>query len=157
MLGPAKTHCLMCLSLVGKVLDMNTAPDLPIHAGCRCTSRYLDSIKAGSATKLGENGADYYLKYYGKLPEYYITKQEAKALGWKSYKGNLADVAPGKMIGGNIFYNKPTILPEAPGRIWYECDIDYQGGYRNNFRLVYSNDGLIFKTDSHYLFFIAVE
>ena len=49
-----------------------------------------------------------------------------------------------------------TIL-SAPGRIWYECDIDYNGGYRNNFRLIYSNDGLIFKTDSHYTSFIAVE
>ena len=37
------------------------------------------------------------------------------------------------------------------------CDIDYNGGYRNNYRLIYSNDGLIFKTDSHYTSFIAVE
>ena len=48
-------------------------------------------------------------------------------------------------------------LPEKDGRVWYECDIDYQGGYRNNARLVYSNDGLIFKTDSHYTNFIAIE
>ena len=40
---------------------------------------------------------------------------------------------------------------------WYECDIDYNGGYRNNYRLIYSNDGLIFRTDSHYTSFIAVE
>ena len=40
---------------------------------------------------------------------------------------------------------------------WYECDINYNGGYRNNYRLIYSNDGLIFRTDSHYTSFIAVE
>lgn len=61
------------------------------------------------------------------------------------------------MIGGNIYKNQPTFLPDSPGGIWYECDIDYQGGYRNNNRLVYSNDGLIFKTNSHYTEFIAIE
>ncbi len=30
-------------------------------------------------------------------------------------------------------------------------------GYRNNFRIIYSNDGLMFKTDSHYNRFIAIE
>ena len=61
------------------------------------------------------------------------------------------------MIGGDIFKNGEGFLPFKEGRIWYECDIDYQGGYRNNYRLVYSNDGLIFRTDSHYSNFIAVE
>ena len=41
------------------------------------------------------------------------------------------------------------ILPEKEGRIWYECDIDYRGGYRNNARLVYSNDGLMFYSEFH--------
>ena len=59
--------------------------------------------------------------------------------------------------GENVFANREYKLPSAPGRIWYECDIDYNGGNRNNFRLIYSNDGLIFKTDSHYTSFIAVE
>ena len=71
--------------------------------------------------------------------------------------GNLDKVASGKIIGGDIFKNREDKLPSAPGRIWYECDIDYNGGYRNAYRLIYSNDGLIFKTDSHYAQFIAVE
>ena len=78
-------------------------------------------------------------------------------MGWIAWKGNLDKVAPGKMIGGNVFANREDKLPFAPGRIWYECDVDYNGGYRNNYRLIYSNDGLIFKTDSHYTSFIAVE
>ena len=71
--------------------------------------------------------------------------------------GNLDNVAPGKSIGGDIFYDRDNKLPKGLNRIWYECDIDYNGGYRNNFRLIYSNDGLMFKTDSHYNRFIAIE
>ena len=106
---------------------------------------------------LGEDGADYWLYHYGKLPDNYISKEEAKALGWKPILGNLDEVAPSKMIGGSVYGNRDGKLPSAPGRIWYECDIDYQGGYRNNARLIYSNDGLIFKTDDHYTSFIVVE
>lgn len=61
------------------------------------------------------------------------------------------------MIGGDIFENRENKLPSAPGRIWYECDINYSNGYRNNARLIYSNDGLIFKTDDHYTRYISVE
>ena len=60
------------------------------------------------------------------------------------------------MIGGNIFYNRADKLPHKEGRIWYECDIDYNGGYRNNYRLIYSNDGLIFRTDNHYSSFVEI-
>ena len=156
-IGIAKTHCVNCLSRQNKIYEVRTEPNIPEHDRCVCFLTALDSVGVGQATKQGINGADFYLKNYGRLPDYYITKEEAKRLGWKSIKGNLDQVAPGKMIGGNIYYNKPPYLPEKEGRIWYECDIDYQGGYRNNYRLVYSNDGLIFRTDSHYLKFIAVE
>ena len=37
-------------------------------------------------------------------------------------------------------------LPDAPERIRYEADFDYTGGFRNDCRLMYSNDGLIFVT-----------
>ena len=36
------------------------------------------------------------------------------------------------------------------GREWFECDIDYDGGYRNEKRIVYSDDGLVFYTGDHY-------
>ena len=156
-LGYTKTHCLVCLGNVNKIFEKRKTPELPIHVGCACRLLPLDSIKVGTATKLGESGADYYLKHLGRLPDFYITKREARKLGWKSVKGNLDIVAPGKMIGGDIYYNNPPYLPEALGRIWYECDIDYQGGYRNNARIVYSNDGLMFLTDSHYSNFISIE
>jgi len=156
-LGYAIIHCLDCLEKANKIFEISNKPEIPIHPSCRCYYLPLQAVNIGEATKLGEEGADYYLKHYRKLPDYYITKKEAKKLGWRSYKGNLDQVAPGKMIGGDIYYNKPPYLPEKEGRIWYECDVDYQGGYRNNYRIVYSNDGLMFLTDSHYLNFIAIE
>jgi len=69
---------------------------------------------------------------------------------------NLAIVAPGKMIGGDVYENMDLRLPEKAGRVWYECDVDYTIGYRNNMRMVYSNDGLIFYTHNHYKTFVEV-
>lgn len=91
-----------------------------------------------------------YIHTYGKLPKNYITKKEAEALGWDSSEGNLDEVAEGMSIGGDRFGNYEGQLPEADGRQYYECDIDYSGGYRNAKRIIYSNDGLIFYTEDHY-------
>lgn len=91
-----------------------------------------------------------YLHTYGHLPGNYITKKDAEAAGWSSEKGNLWDVAPGKSIGGSRFGNYEGQLPEKKGRKYFECDLEYNGGYRGAKRLVYSNDGLIFYTEDHY-------
>lgn len=91
-----------------------------------------------------------YLHIYGCLPGNYITKKEAQALGWDSKKGNLDEVAPGMSIGGSHFGNYEGMLPEKKGRKYYECDLEYEGGYRGAKRLIYSNDGLIFYTEDHY-------
>ena len=91
-----------------------------------------------------------YLILYEHLPSNYITKKEAKALGWVSSEGNLSEVAPGMSIGGDYFGNYEGLLPEADGRDYYECDIDFDGTYRNSKRIVFSNDGLIYYTEDHY-------
>ena len=91
-----------------------------------------------------------YLHTYGHLPDNYLTKKEAQALGWDNKKGNLQDVAPGMSIGGDRFGNYEGLLPEGDGRKYYECDIDYEGGYRGAERIIFSNDGLIFYTEDHY-------
>lgn len=91
-----------------------------------------------------------YIHAYGKLPSNYIKKKEAEALGWDSQKGNLWDVAPGKTIGGNVFGNREKRLPTKDGRVYYECDVNYEGGFRGADRIVYSNDGLIYYTEDHY-------
>lgn len=97
-----------------------------------------------------------YIHLFGKLPKNYITKKKAEELGWSQKKGNLWKVAPGKSIGGSRFGNYEGLLPEAKNRKYYECDIDYEGGYRNDKRIVYSNDGLIYYTDNHYNSFEAL-
>ena len=91
-----------------------------------------------------------YLFLYGHLPDNFITKKEAKALGWVSSEGNLGEVAPGKSIGGDYFGNFEGNLPEKEGREYHECDIDSDGGYRGAKRIVYSNDGLVYYTEDHY-------
>ncbi len=91
-----------------------------------------------------------YIHQFGWLPENYISKKDAEALGWDNRKGNLWEVAPGKSIGGSRFGNYEGSLPDTKGRKYYECDIDYDGGYRNAKRIIFSNDGLVFYTDDHY-------
>lgn len=98
-----------------------------------------------------------YLTLYEKLPGNFISKYDAENLGWDNRKGNLDKVAPGCSIGGNRFGNYEGLLPEAKGRKYTECDINYDGGYRNGGRIVFSNDGLIFYTSDHYQTFTPVK
>ncbi|WP_461377562.1 ribonuclease domain-containing protein [Cloacibacterium normanense] len=91
-----------------------------------------------------------YLKEHGELPDYYITKSEAKSMGWVPSKGNLCEVAPGKAIGGDIWTNRQKSLPTKSGRKYYEADLNYNCGNRNADRVVFSNDGLVFVTFDHY-------
>ena len=91
-----------------------------------------------------------YIHTYGKLPSNYVTKKEAQAAGWDNKKGNLQKVIPGASIGGDRYGNYEGLLPDKKGRKYFECDIDYDGGYRDAKRIVYSNDGLIFYTEDHY-------
>lgn len=98
-----------------------------------------------------------YISKHGKLPDNFITKNEARKLGWDPQKGNLAEVAPGKSIGGDVFQNREGLLPKKNGRIWYEADINYKKGARGSDRIVFSNDGLIYKTTDHYRTFTRIK
>ncbi len=91
-----------------------------------------------------------YIHLYGHLPPNYITKKEAQELGWVASKANLWEVAPDMSIGGDRFGNREGLLPSAKGRKYYECDIDFDGGYRNAKRIIFSNDGLIYYAEDHY-------
>lgn len=91
-----------------------------------------------------------YIHTYNKLPSNFITKSKATELGWKNEEGNLWDVTAEMSIGGDKFGNREGLLPKKEGRIYYECDVNYEGGYRGAERIVFSNDGLIFYTDDHY-------
>ena len=86
---------------------------------------------------------------YGHLPDNFITKSEAKKLGWSG--GSLEPYSPGSSIGGDRFGNREGLLPDAPGRSYTECDIDTKGKKsRGAKRIVFSNDGLIYYTEDHY-------
>lgn len=98
-----------------------------------------------------------YLTFFEELPDNYLTKKEAQALGWESKKGNLWKVADGCSIGGDRFGNYEGLLPDQKGRKWTECDIDFDGGYRGGKRIVFSNDGLIYYTGNHYESFDKIE
>ena len=90
-----------------------------------------------------------YLYTYGHLPQNFITKSDARALGWSG--GGLDDYAYGKCIGGDRFGNNEGLLPEASGRQYYECDIDtLHEDSRGAKRIVFSSDGLIYYTEDHY-------
>lgn len=60
------------------------------------------------------------------------------------------------MIFGGIYQNKNEHLPSAPGRVWYEADVNYTWGWRGLARILFSNDGLIFVTYDHYLTFYEI-
>lgn len=94
-----------------------------------------------------------YIHVYGRLPDNFITKKEARELGWSG--GSVEEyTAPGMCIGGDRFGNYEGLLPEKEGRTYTECDIDTVGkSSRGAKRIIFSNDGLIYYTDDHYASF----
>ncbi len=157
----------------GEIVD-SFVEDIPgtagPEAGLETTDAAKDDQPAESAAESGteesaekeelsvEFGEEYsdrdhvalYIHLYGELPPNYITKNEARNLGWDSGKGNLWEIAPGKSIGGDRFGNREGLLPKKEGRSYYECDINYDGGYRGGERIVFSGDGLVYYSEDHY-------
>lgn len=108
-------------------------------------SKYID--REGSYTTAEDVAL--YLYTYDELPDNFMTKEEARELGWSG--GSLEKYAPGMCIGGDYFGNREGLLPEEKGRDYYECDIDTLGAKsRGAKRIVYSDDGLIYYTEDHY-------
>ena len=96
-----------------------------------------------------------YLDLYGELPPNFITKAEARNLGWSG--GPVENYIEGGAIGGDYFGNYEGLLPKANGRSYHECDIDTDlSNGRGSKRLVFSNDGLYFYTSDHYESFSQV-
>ena len=97
-----------------------------------------------------------YLHLYDHLPSNYITKNEARDLGWSG--GSVEVYAPGCAIGGDRFGNREGLLPKAEGRTYYECDIDTIGqSSRGAKRIIFSNDGLVYYTEDHYESFTQLD
>ena len=120
-------------------------------------------IKADLTVKVEEYGeytsiseVTVYLIEYGMLPCNYITKAEAKELGWTAKKNNLGEIMPGCSIGGDKFQNREKLLPAKKGRTWYECDVNTVDGKRSDERIVFSSDGLIYYTPDAFKSFIQL-
>lgn len=159
------TGALLALLLVFSVFSGcgGAAPDVP-----SCTAApAADAVSPGESDKSSpaalDEGGEYtsaedvalYLHLYAHLPQNFITKKDARALGWNG--GGLDDYADGKCIGGDRFGNYEGLLPDAPGREYHECDIDtLHAVSRGAKRIVYSNDGLIYYTEDHYESFILL-
>ncbi len=90
-----------------------------------------------------------YIYTYGYLPDNFISKSQARKLGWEG--GSLERYAKDCVIGGDRFGNYEGVLPKKKGRVYTECDIDTLGkSKRGAKRIVFSNDGLIYYTEDHY-------
>ena len=108
-----------------------------------------DALPDENGTYTSKEDVALYIHTYGHLPNNFITKKQAQALGWSG--GSLEPYAPGMCIGGSHFGNFEGLLPEAKGRSYTECDIDTLGASsRGGKRIVFSNDGLIYYTGDHY-------
>lgn len=173
------TGALLALLLVFSVLSGcgGAAPDVPsctaapasdaVPAADAPSDAEADAVSPGESDKSSpaalDEGGEYtsaedvalYLHLYAHLPQNFITKKDARALGWNG--GGLDDYADGKCIGGDRFGNYEGLLPDAPGREYHECDIDtLHAASRGAKRIVYSNDGLIYYTEDHYESFILL-
>lgn len=95
-----------------------------------------------------------YLVTYHHLPSNFMTKKEARKIGWSS--GALNQVAEGKCIGGDVYGNYEGVLPDISGN-YYECDIGtINSRKRGEKRLVWSDDFDVYYTEDHYETFVQL-
>lgn len=93
-----------------------------------------------------------YIYYYKKLPNNYLTKNEAQKLGW-SGSGNVwvNNSLKNKNIGGDTFKNYEQLLPIVDKNTYIEVDVNCKDGIRGKYRLVYNRYTFdIYYTDDHY-------
>ena len=135
-----------CKNLYNLTTESTTQPFVIIDE--TSTTEVQDTTESSSDEQIDEDGVytskddvALYIHTYNKLPDNYITKKEAKALGWTG--GGLDDYAYGCCLGGDKFGNKEKLLPVKEGRIYYECDIDtLEGsGGRGAKRIVFTSGG----------------
>ena len=130
-------------------LDSTQAPVVPLPTPGVTPSETPSTVINESGSYTTKEDVALYIYTFGRLPDNFITKAEARELGWNG--GGLEKYATGKCIGGDRFGNYEGLLPEKNGRKYFECDIDTLGASsRNAKRIVFSNDRLIFYTDDHY-------
>lgn len=119
---------------------------LPDEKGTNTTKETTEKLPDENGTYTKKEDVALFLHVYGRLPDNFMTKKQARALGWSG--GSLERYAQGMCIGGDRFGNYEGTLPEGN---YHECDINTLGkSKRGAKRLVYSDDGRIYYTDDHY-------
>lgn len=132
----------LCLSLLATLAGAGQSlGDFATFLGFRDPDGFVETVTS--------------LRETGRLPRHYVRKDAARELGWQPGR-DLCEVVPDRVIGGDRFGNREGLLPDRPGRRWFEADLDFDCGRRGAKRLVFSNDGLIFVTIDHYESFIEV-
>ena len=128
--------------------------DTPSPSPAATTNAAVEAVSGTAAERpsIDRGGVYYsrdevalYVHTYGTLPTNFITKAQARALGWTG--GPLEPYAPGKAIGGDHYGNYEGVLPRGSYR---ECDIDTLRRPRGAKRLVFSRDRRIYYSDDHY-------
>ncbi len=115
----------------------------------RNSSEITETSFSGNIDELTEeNKVIDYVKANRKLPDYYMTKSEARKKGWVPSTGNLCDVLPGRAIGGDHFSNREKQLPNDEQ--YFEADVNYNCGNRNADRIVFTKTGEVYLTKNHY-------
>lgn len=116
---------------------------VPVQTDPPSTEPELYIDPDGSYTS--KNDVALYIYLYGRLPNNFITKNQAESMYGKTSGLNKY----GKCIGGDRFYNREGALPG--GYTYYECDIDtLYSSKRGAKRLVFTYSGRIYYTDDHY-------
>jgi len=148
---------------IDAVEDYGTSADIGIIGGADGPTSILvtDGSSAVESTPFipTEGGYYYdlenvvlYLEYYGELPANYITKDEARQLGWEG--GVPEYVMEGAAIGGDRFGNREGLLPDGD---YIECDLNTLGAdERGAERLVFTEEGEYYHTEDHYASFTQV-
>ena len=146
-------NMILCLLLAALLLFSFCACGAPADSNDPSSDSNSDTLVHDSLPEDGvytsKEDVALYIHTYQKLPDNFMTKSEARNLGWNG--GSLEEYAPGMCIGGDHFGNYEGLLPEKDGRSYTECDIDTLGASgRGAKRIVFSNDGLIYYTEDHY-------
>ncbi|GAB3791150.1 ribonuclease domain-containing protein [Virgibacillus kimchii] len=149
-----KRFLYMLIVLFAAVLVAGCNPEAPITEENTQEITEVEINEEGHYTSKEEVAL--YIHTYNRLPDNYITKEEAHNMGWEPSEGNLWEVTDQKSIGGDSFGNREGKLPDEEGRKYFAADIHYEGGYRGPERIVYSDDGFIYYTPDHYDTFVLL-
>jgi hypothetical protein len=128
----------------------------PLHEHCRCTLREQRFTIPRQIAKRNPFLEEIIDLLKGIFSGRFIDTITTHVRGWLPRRAQATYLPGGRSIGGDIFENRAGKLPDAPGRVWREADVNDTPQSRGGHRIVVSNDGLAFVTFDHYMTFVPV-